>query len=506
MKKYRLTEESMVYRGFTLWRIQNTITGEMGGWVENYDNLSQEGECMIWGEAKVYSNAKVYGDAVIQERAELFDSAVAYDQAIVSGQAIVFNQAKVYGSAQLNAFAEIGGSGEVYGKARVEGDAEIKEHARVYGCAIISGLASITGQAKVYGYAQVSGYAVVTDDAKVHGCVTVDKRKVIEGNEDVFDGVYTWDDIASLSSLKIHLGGGVSENRTNLYANGRHQIQVEVILVAKDDTGVYFKVPDEEIYENVQFVNYRNIPFGDAFQYDDKPGEYCKPILEYAMDQFQDPIASIGTFFLSTEQLLGELILCVSCTISRLVNGTIQFDEYSTAVENGGTNAQVSYIYVQVLPPIQFRNSDIENEVIEEKDKHHSFKKYYIRFSSNLNHKLQHVACKTDNMFYVYSKTALRKSIRVFATTTDDGIKINNNVFTKVFSSPGGGDSWRVTSRNHEKTGLCLWTYFRNGVEWDGPEFIKEFPMPASFFDEYGNEAKLDFRIGNDYELFVYVV
>lgn len=107
MKKYKLTNETIVHFGFTLYRIEALMdfsdvkTGYKGGFVQSENNLSQ------LGNAKVYDNAKVYCDAEVYDNAEVFDNAEVYDNA------------KVYGN------AKVGGDADVYGKAEVRGDAKV---------------------------------------------------------------------------------------------------------------------------------------------------------------------------------------------------------------------------------------------------------------------------------------------------------------------------------------------------------------------------------------------
>ena len=76
-KKYKLTEETINVNGITLYRIEalrnfaNVKKGDKGGFVEKENNLSQSGDCWVYGNVKVYDNAtisgnaKVYGNAVI---------------------------------------------------------------------------------------------------------------------------------------------------------------------------------------------------------------------------------------------------------------------------------------------------------------------------------------------------------------------------------------------------------------------------------------------------------
>ena len=67
--KYKLTDIKIEVFGRTLFRIEalesfeNVKKGELGGYVENQDNLSQDGDAWVCGNARVYGDAEVYGDA-----------------------------------------------------------------------------------------------------------------------------------------------------------------------------------------------------------------------------------------------------------------------------------------------------------------------------------------------------------------------------------------------------------------------------------------------------------
>jgi len=143
VKKYELTSETKVFLGKTLYRIKalvqfgNVNAGDLGGWIEKEENLSQSGNAWVYGDARVSGNAWVYGDARVSGNAE------------VSGNARVSGDARVYGDARVS------GNAWVYGNAEVSGDA------RVYGNARVSGDASVYGDAEVYGNARVYGNAEV---------------------------------------------------------------------------------------------------------------------------------------------------------------------------------------------------------------------------------------------------------------------------------------------------------------------------------------------------------
>ena len=113
MKKYELTENVKEVYGRKLFQIRalkdfsDVKAGDLGGWIEKEENLSQEGNCWVYGDARVCGDARVYGDARV------------CGDAWVCGDARVCGDAWVYGDAR------------VCGDARVYGDAEVCANARV---------------------------------------------------------------------------------------------------------------------------------------------------------------------------------------------------------------------------------------------------------------------------------------------------------------------------------------------------------------------------------------
>ena len=75
MKKFEFTGEtktiSLFFRTATLHRIRAVAEfglvkiGDLGGWIEKEENLSNEGKAWVCGDAKVWGNAKVCGDAKV---------------------------------------------------------------------------------------------------------------------------------------------------------------------------------------------------------------------------------------------------------------------------------------------------------------------------------------------------------------------------------------------------------------------------------------------------------
>ena len=65
-KKYKLTGETTGFMGKILYRIiacktfEDVHEGELGGWIESYDNLSQEDNAKVFGNATVSGYAWVF--------------------------------------------------------------------------------------------------------------------------------------------------------------------------------------------------------------------------------------------------------------------------------------------------------------------------------------------------------------------------------------------------------------------------------------------------------------
>ena len=164
-KKYELTSETLVLSGHTLHRIKalkdfgSIKAGELGGWIESEENLSQANNAWVYGDSKVYEDAKVYDDAVICGNARVRGNARVFDNAMVCGKANVFGNAWVYGNAELLDDAT------VFGNAEIFGNAELCDNAMVYGLAKVGDKAEIGDKATICDKAEIRGNAKIRDAA-----------------------------------------------------------------------------------------------------------------------------------------------------------------------------------------------------------------------------------------------------------------------------------------------------------------------------------------------------
>ena len=147
MRKYELTNETKTLAdGTVLHRIRalrdiprhGVKAGDLGGFIEKGNNLSQDGDAWISDDARVSGNACVFGYACVHDNARI------YGYACVSGDAKIFGNACVLGDAWIFDYACVYGDVCVSGDARIFGDACIFGDARIFGDAYISGDAKVS--------------------------------------------------------------------------------------------------------------------------------------------------------------------------------------------------------------------------------------------------------------------------------------------------------------------------------------------------------------------------
>ena len=149
MKKYELTTNTKMVLGKKLFQIRALVSfgdvkeGELGGWIEKEENLSQEGDAWASENARVSGNARVFGDAWVSGNARVYGNARVSENARVYGNARVSENAWVSENARVSENAWVYGNAWVYENARVYGNAWVSENARVYGNARVSENAKI---------------------------------------------------------------------------------------------------------------------------------------------------------------------------------------------------------------------------------------------------------------------------------------------------------------------------------------------------------------------------
>ena len=138
--KYILCDDLYIwYGGKKLFKIKSLIdfndvkAGDLGGFIENGDNLDHNDTCWIYDSAKVCDNAGVYNDAQVRHEAAVCDSAVVSGAAIISERAHVYGDSHVYDYAQISGHARICDDVHVHGMAKISGNAHLREDVDIAG-------------------------------------------------------------------------------------------------------------------------------------------------------------------------------------------------------------------------------------------------------------------------------------------------------------------------------------------------------------------------------------
>jgi len=193
-KKYELVEDDFIlHEGKKLYRIRalkkipkgvyiEVKKGQLGGYIEGYRNLSQEGKC--W----VFDDSIVYGNAVVKNSAVVIDDSEIYGNAIVKGCSEVSNRSEIFGNAVIRDSAKVYYRSKVYGNAVVRNSARIEDRAEVYGNVTVNGVSEVANFAMISGNAEISGAAIVKNSAKIvwRNNIKIHRGSIVVGPTDLY--------------------------------------------------------------------------------------------------------------------------------------------------------------------------------------------------------------------------------------------------------------------------------------------------------------------------------
>ena len=98
--------------------------GELGGYVETEDNLSQEGNCWIFGDAKVKDGGKVIDDAIIFDKAMVSNNSTIRGNSVVRDRCFVTYRSDIFDST-LVGDVTVSGQSSIHSRAFLYGEIEV---------------------------------------------------------------------------------------------------------------------------------------------------------------------------------------------------------------------------------------------------------------------------------------------------------------------------------------------------------------------------------------------
>ena len=194
-KKFKMTDETITAEnGRTLHRIValkdfgNVHNGDKGGFIERESNLSQEGNCWVYGDAKVFEYSNVEDNAIVRgQHAEVFGHTKVRGNAIVEGNAVIAGRL-----------------------------VDIRDNAKIAGRVLISGWASISGSTIIKGFDnkqnKTIGERKTKNDIAISNGIVIMNSSICDSC--IFDNVTIKDD----SSIKNSYVSGdvVIDNHTRI--------------------------------------------------------------------------------------------------------------------------------------------------------------------------------------------------------------------------------------------------------------------------------------------------
>ena len=129
-KKYELIPSDIegLFRVKALKDFNNVKKGDIGGYIQSENNLSQLDDCWIYDDAvvrdnaKVCHNAQIYDKVIVMGNAEVCDNAQVCDNAFVLDNAIVCDNARIRGHAVVQHDAVVRGNAQIWGDAIISSD------------------------------------------------------------------------------------------------------------------------------------------------------------------------------------------------------------------------------------------------------------------------------------------------------------------------------------------------------------------------------------------------
>ncbi len=233
MKKYKLTRKKVIanFNGkeITLYRIQaltdiydtkgNLIAekGQLGGFVENEENLSQFDGCWIADNSKVFGGAKVRDDSLIQNSAIVCQNSLIKNNAVISGNAKIKN-------------SEIACYASVSGCAKIEDESKVSDRACISGEAVVK-KCEIKNRVNIMGKLHIEN-TIIRDNVTISGENSKIENSAIDGGAKI-DGEFNI--IRSFISGHVTIDGKTLLKNTELYSNvhvgGSELVGIDILPV-----------------------------------------------------------------------------------------------------------------------------------------------------------------------------------------------------------------------------------------------------------------------------------
>ena len=119
-RKFELTDITMKFKGRTLYRIRalkdfrDVEAGDLGGWIQSENNLSQKGDCWVYDEAKCMDYAKIYDNSTMHNNSVMCDFSEIHDNSVMHDYSKIYDRSRMYDHSEMHDNSVLYGYGELY--------------------------------------------------------------------------------------------------------------------------------------------------------------------------------------------------------------------------------------------------------------------------------------------------------------------------------------------------------------------------------------------------------
>lgn len=124
-RKYEMTNITMEFEERTLYRIRalkdfrNVKAGDLGGWVSDKYNLSQEGDCWIYDEAKCMDNARMYHNSAMYNNSVMCDFSEMHGCSEMHNYSAMCDNSRMYNCSAMYDNSRIYNDSKMYNNSRM---------------------------------------------------------------------------------------------------------------------------------------------------------------------------------------------------------------------------------------------------------------------------------------------------------------------------------------------------------------------------------------------------
>ena len=105
--KYEITDEVHPHypnlRRIRALKSFNDVTvGELGGYVETPNNLSQEGNCWLHDSSRMHDNSHMYGNSCMHDNSHMHDNSCMYGNSRMHGSSRMYGNSRMHDSSRMH--------------------------------------------------------------------------------------------------------------------------------------------------------------------------------------------------------------------------------------------------------------------------------------------------------------------------------------------------------------------------------------------------------------------